>query len=249
MTGTLTDRLADYSAVARSLGVDAVALVPGPNFTRVVHHPFMSLERPFVLAACADGRAAAIVPNLELQSWGLVGFDGPVFEWRDQTGYADAFTGFMDYLDAGSIAVEGQVMRVFVHHAMATARAGVQIVDAEREISALRMIKTPEDIEAMRTAIQISERALERTLETIKMGDTEKQIEQALILNLFAEGASDHAFRPIVAAAENSARPHAEARDVPIKPGDALLFDFAALAGFIYAGVNIFQLWRMRQDS
>ena len=29
----------------------------------------------------------------------------------------------------------------------------------------------------------------------------------------------------------------------------ALLFDFAALAGFVYAGVNIFQLWRMRQDS
>ncbi|EEE38736.1 hypothetical protein RKLH11_2580 [Rhodobacteraceae bacterium KLH11] len=29
----------------------------------------------------------------------------------------------------------------------------------------------------------------------------------------------------------------------------ALLFDFAALAAFIYAGVNIFQLWRMRQDS
>ncbi|WP_299666003.1 DUF5337 domain-containing protein [uncultured Ruegeria sp.] len=29
----------------------------------------------------------------------------------------------------------------------------------------------------------------------------------------------------------------------------ALLFDFAALAGFIYAGVNIYQLWRMRQDS
>ena len=29
----------------------------------------------------------------------------------------------------------------------------------------------------------------------------------------------------------------------------ALLFDFAALAGMIYALVNIFQLWRMRQDS
>ncbi len=29
----------------------------------------------------------------------------------------------------------------------------------------------------------------------------------------------------------------------------AVLFDLAALAGFIYAGVNIFQLWRMRQDS
>lgn len=29
----------------------------------------------------------------------------------------------------------------------------------------------------------------------------------------------------------------------------ALLFDFAALAGFIYAVINIFQLWRMRRDS
>ena len=29
----------------------------------------------------------------------------------------------------------------------------------------------------------------------------------------------------------------------------ALLFDFAALAAMIYAGVNIIQLWRMRQTS
>ncbi len=29
----------------------------------------------------------------------------------------------------------------------------------------------------------------------------------------------------------------------------ALLFDFAALAGLIYAGINIIQLWRRRQAS
>lgn len=29
----------------------------------------------------------------------------------------------------------------------------------------------------------------------------------------------------------------------------AVLFDLAAIAGFIYALVNIFQLWRMRQDN
>ncbi|MGR3803578.1 DUF5337 domain-containing protein [Marinibacterium profundimaris] len=28
-----------------------------------------------------------------------------------------------------------------------------------------------------------------------------------------------------------------------------LLFDFAALAAFVYAGVNIFQIWRMRQEN
>lgn len=29
----------------------------------------------------------------------------------------------------------------------------------------------------------------------------------------------------------------------------ALLFDFAALAALVYAVVNIFQIWRMRQNS
>jgi hypothetical protein len=29
----------------------------------------------------------------------------------------------------------------------------------------------------------------------------------------------------------------------------ALLFDFAALTALVYAGVNIIQLWRLRQDS
>ncbi|MAC78921.1 MAG: hypothetical protein CML66_12750 [Rhodobacteraceae bacterium] len=28
-----------------------------------------------------------------------------------------------------------------------------------------------------------------------------------------------------------------------------LLFDFATLAAFIYAGVNIFQIWRLRQSN
>ncbi len=37
------------------------------------------------------------------------------------------------------------------------------------------------------------------------------------------------------------------AMELPVR--FALLFDFAAIAAFIYAGVNIFQLWRMRQDS
>ncbi|WP_420859320.1 M24 family metallopeptidase [Marivivens marinus] len=238
MTETLADRLADYAEVAKRMGVDAVALVPGPNFTRVVHHPFMSHERPFVLAVGADGRAAAIVPNLELRSWDLVGFDGPVFDWRDQTGYAEAFQSFMDYLSPASIGVEGQVMRVFVHHAMQKARPDVRIVDAETEISALRMIKTPDDVAAMREAIAISERALQRTLDGVRIGQTEKQIEQALILNLFAEGAEDHAFRPIVAAADNSARPHAKARDYAIQAGDALLLDFGARAGGFCADIT-----------
>jgi Xaa-Pro dipeptidase len=229
MAATLADRLAAYAAVAAQLGVDAIALVPGPNFTRAVDHAFMSHERPFLLVIPANGPAAALVPNLELGSWDLVGFDGAVFDWRDQDGYDAAFAALTQHLNIRSLAVEGQVMRVFVHHALLRAQPDLTITDAEREISALRMIKTPADLAALQEAIDISERALTRTLDSVRLGQTEKQIEQTLVQMLFAEGADDLSFAPIVAAGDGSARPHAKARsDYHVKAGDALLIDFGA---------------------
>ncbi|MEN8742204.1 MAG: Xaa-Pro peptidase family protein [Phaeobacter gallaeciensis] len=223
----MTQLLADYRRLAAALKVEAIALVPGPNFTRALGHSFMSHERPFVLVIPAEGKPAAIVPNLELGSWEQVGFDGAVFDWRDQDGYAGAFAALAAHLPMTRLAVEGQVMRVFVHHALKQAMPDVEIIDAERQISGLRMIKTAADIAALEAAISLSERALHRVLEGVRVGQTEKEIESALIQALFAEGADDLAFTPIVAAGDNSARPHAHARaDYKVQSGDALLFDF-----------------------
>jgi Xaa-Pro dipeptidase len=224
----LIDRLTPYAAVAADLGVDAVALVPGPNFTRAIGQAFMSHERPFVVVIPADGSPAALVPNLELGSWYQIGFDGAVFDWHDQTGYDDAFAALVKHLGIKSLAVEGQVMRVFTHHALLKAQPDLNIIDGERKISALRMIKTDEDILAMREAIAISERALVHTLTTIRAGQTEKQVEQVLIQALFAEGADDQSFSPIVVAGANSAMPHAHAGETILKNGDAILIDFGA---------------------
>lgn len=226
---TLSDRLSQYAAVARDLGADAVALVPGPNFTRATLRPFMSHERPFLLVIPAEGSPTALVPNLELGSWTPLAIPGEVFDWRDQDGYDAAFSALLAHLDIATLAVEGQVMRVFVHHALMRAQPDLRIIDAEREISGLRMIKTAADIEAMSEAIAISERALARTLDSVRLGQSEKEIEQRLIQALFAEGADDLAFAPIVAAGDNSAQPHAEARaDYAVRAGDALLIDFGA---------------------
>ncbi len=224
----MSDRLSDLRAVAGTLGVDAIALVPGPNFTRSVGQAFMSHERPFVLIVPANGVPAAIVPNLELGSWAQVGFDGAVYDWRDQDGYQAAFDALATDMPLQSLAVEGQVMRVFVHHALKAALPDLQIVDGEAAISGLRMIKTDDDVAALQAAIDISERALGSVLARGRVGQTEAEIESLLIQALFAEGADGMAFDPIVAAGENSARPHAHARDVAVQAGDALLFDFGA---------------------
>ncbi len=225
----MSDRYADIRQVARDLNVDAVALVPGPNFTRTMGQAFMSHERPFVVVIPVQGEPAAIVPNLELGSWVQVGFEGAVFDWRDQDGYQAAFDDLMQHMPLNSVAVEGQVMRVFVHHALRQAMPQIDIVDGERAISGLRAIKTDDDIAALQAAIDISERALATTLSTVRAGQTEKEIESHLVRELFVEGADEMAFAPIVTAGAESARPHGHARaDYAVQPGDALLFDFGA---------------------
>lgn len=221
--------LSDYRTVARELSVDAVALVPGPNFTRALRKAFHTNERPILVVIPAEGDPAAIVPNLELTSWELVGFEGAVFDWYDQSGYQSAFDALARHLPLTSLAVEGQVMRVFVQQALTRAMPDLRIVDAERQISGLRLVKTEADIAAIEAAIAISERALERVIQGVRAGQSETEVEQALIQALFAEGADELAFRPIIAAGANSALPHAKARpDYQIQPGDALLFDFGA---------------------
>ena len=235
----MTERIADYAALAGRLGVDAVAIVPGPNFTRMTGRSFHTSERPLVILIPPTGEPSAIVPNLELRSFDFVEFEGPVFDWRDQDGYAGAFAALAAHMPLRRIAVEGQVMRVFVHHALMAAYPGLEIADAEAEISGLRLRKTDDEIAALERAIAISETALAELLAGLRPGLTEKEVGGRLTQLLFHHGAEDLSFHPIVAAAENSARPHASARaDYALKAGDALLLDFGARWGGFAADIT-----------
>jgi Xaa-Pro dipeptidase len=226
-------------AIARDEGFDAVALVPGPNFHRLYGKDFHTNERPLVVLIPPEGPPAAVVPNLELGSFALIGFEGAAFDWRDQDGYGDAFAALARAMPLRRIGVEGQGMRVFVHHALVAANPGLATLDAERAISGLRLCKTEAEITALEAAIAVSETALARTLEAVRVGMTEMEVQSILLGALFAAGAEELSFGPIVAAGDNSARPHASARpDYRIRRGDALLLDFGAQVGGLCADIT-----------
>ncbi|MFT4727396.1 MAG: Xaa-Pro dipeptidase [Granulosicoccus sp.] len=235
----MNDRYEPYRAVARKASLDAIALVPGANFSRLFGKEFHQNERPLVVIIPADGMPAAVVPNLELGSFEALAFEGEVYDWRDQVGYQVAFDQILQQMSLTSIGVEGQVMRVFVDQALRKSSPSLAIQDAQKAIAALRLHKNDEELAAIRKAIGISERALANTIDRVVVGMTERAIENILVQNLFAEGAEDFAFSPIVAAGDNSARPHAHSReDYSIVPGDALLIDFGARSGGLCADIT-----------
>lgn len=235
----MTDRYERFRDVARQASLDAIALVPGANFSRLFGQEFHQNERPLLVVIPKQGAPAAIVPNLELGSFEVINFEGEVFDWRDQSGYQPAFDALFEHMPITSIGVEGQVMRVFVAHALRKAAPDLAIHDSQQSIAALRLHKNIQEIEGIKRAICISETALGNTIDQVAIGMTERAIENLLVQQLFANGAENFAFSPIVAAADNSARPHAHSREnYQIQAGDALLIDFGARAGGVCADIT-----------
>lgn len=231
-------RLEPVYAVLRTHNLDAVAIVPGPNFRRLFGRDFHLMERPLIAIVPASGDPVAIVPHLELSSFSELKFPGPVFSWQDEIGYERAFAAAAEALTSLNatkrFGLEAQRMRVFEQMALATAFPDAGFVDAHSQVSSIRLQKTPEEIALLMKAIRISEAALEATLKTVQVGQSEQEIQSQLIRQLFDYGADGLAFEPIVAAGGNSAEPHAVSRDdYNVKSGDALLIDFGgAWRGF-----------------
>ena len=65
----MTDRYEPFREVARRASLDAVALVPGANFSRLFGKEFHQNERPLLVVIPCVGAPAAVVPNLELASF------------------------------------------------------------------------------------------------------------------------------------------------------------------------------------
>lgn len=235
----MTDRYDALRDVARSEGVDAIALVPGANFSRLFDAEFHQNERPLMVLIPSEGKPSAVVPNLELASFSTLGFEGEVYDWRDQEGYQSAFDALLKNTMVSSLGVEGQVMRVFVDQALRSSLPTLTIKDSQRAIASIRLRKTAKEIDAIRSAIRVTETALANTIDVVRVGMSERDIENILVQQLFASGAQDFAFSPIVAASTNSAQPHAHSRkNYPVKQGDALLIDFGARLDGVCADIT-----------
>lgn len=225
---TIDRRLAALLAAIRAAGLGAAAIVPGANFQYLTGGRFYAMERPTILIVTADGERRAVLPAFEVMTWEKLGFAAEVFAWKDSEGYDGATAAAVSGLGIKRLGVEGQRMRVFEEMALQKAIAGVAIVDAQKAISSIRLRKDRHEIRAIREAIAISEAALEKTLKAIRIGVTESEVEAELLRNLYAAGAREMAFSPIVLGGAQAAEPHGHAGGYRMQRGDTLLFDFGA---------------------
>ena len=224
----MSQRLDRLRNAVGEAGVDAIVLNPGPTLRYLTDHDFTSHERLFLLLLPARGDAVAVVPALEENNWrDAVPTVGRVFPWDDADGPEAAAAQAFGTLDgARKIAIEPLAMRYMEYSHLMRHLPQAEVIPADPIVDALRLCKEASEAEAIRAASGIATAALEHTLETVKVGSTEREIAGLLSSQLLARGGEGISFGPIVLGGPKSALPHGVPDDRALGAGEYLLIDF-----------------------
>ena len=107
-------------------------------------------------------------------------------------------------------------------------KLNAKLIPMHAEISGFRAIKEPWELENMRKAQEIADKAFAEVCTRIKVGMTEKELQAELIYCLYKNGAEGLSFNPIVVSGPNTSMPHGVATDRVIQEGDFITMDFGA---------------------
>lgn len=102
---------------------------------------------------------------------------------------------------------------------------------AARIMKELRAIKTKEEVEVTKVAIDITRKAFERVLKFVKPGVTEYEIEAEITHEFLRNRATRHAYGCIIASGDRARVLHYVDNNQECKSGELLLMDFGAEYG------------------
>ena len=104
----------------------------------------------------------------------------------------------------------------------------INLVETEGIIESQRIVKENYEIEKIKKACEITDKAFEYIINNIRRGITEKELAFELNYEMIKNGADGFAFDTIVASGPNASMPHAVPTERVIQENDIVLFDFGA---------------------
>jgi Xaa-Pro aminopeptidase len=104
-----------------------------------------------------------------------------------------------------------------------------RLVPAPRAVEDLRMVKEPEEIDALTRAVHLGDDAFRHALEVIRPGMTEKQLAWEIQRYAIEHGAEGMSFGTIVAGGAHGSLPHWRAGDAPLEAGTGVVIDMGVV--------------------
>lgn len=181
-------------------------------------------ERLMALTVRLDS-ATLIVPAIERDRAVQAAGEFGVISWRDgEDPYAmvgDTLTG------ADKVAVEKDHLTLRAAESLRVVAGARELADVADAIRALRRTKSAVELEKLRHAAEITDKAYEDVVASIHVGQTELDV-AALIASAISAHGGTLAFGSLVQFGAHSAMPHHHPSNRVLREGDLVLLDFGA---------------------
>lgn len=108
---------------------------------------------------------------------------------------------------------------------------GVEMLPTKEVVLWLRAVKEPEELDALKKAIALTDTAFNTLREMMAPGMTERELAWKLEQEMRTAGAEKLSFDVIFGAGPSSAKPHAKPTDHPIQAGEPIVIDTGCMWG------------------
>jgi Xaa-Pro aminopeptidase len=165
--------------------------------------------------------------------------DIEIIKWIDNKRYGiETYSYLAELFEITHLGFEGNILTFAEFEMLRKGLGKLELVPLDSIIESLRMLKDDDEIECLRTACRISDKALELTIPFIKEGMTEMALAAHLEFNLKTNGAGNLSFDTLVLSGSNTSLLHGKPSEKKLEKGDFVLFDFGALYKGYHADIS-----------
>ena len=176
------DRMRRAAAAAGDRGVDVLLITPSPDYAYLLGYRAPTTERLTCLVVPAVGEPTLVVPRLEeplaSHELGALADAVELVAWDETDDPIRIVQGIVG--SALRVAVQDQMWARFALR-LAAALDPAQVVEAGHTMSALRRIKSPDEIAALRAAASAADRAMQAITDERLSGRTEVEVLRLLV--------------------------------------------------------------------
>ncbi len=150
---------------------------------------------------------------------------GPETEMPDQV------VATIKKLKVANVGFDPANMTVAAHETLTKALDKIELVGAAGLVEQLRIIKDKDEVRLIREAIHVAQRSFEVIRASLRPEQTEKQVGDAMEMQVRLFGGECTSFTPIVGVGSNAALPHYRPGARKIGESDLVLIDWGARVG------------------
>lgn len=232
-------RLEDVRAAMRAHGVDALLITSPENIFYLVGLSHQGYFAVTILVFPLEGQPLLVTRSMELVT---VTDQAPHVR---HVGFADhekAWTAAVRAItDAGlsGARIGAELDSMFfppdVWEKLKAELPGVRWSDGSGVTEEIRMVKSPLEIDLVRRAAALSDRAIRSGIEVAGVGINEREVAAEVMRSMILGGSEHPGFVPLVRSKRFLWHEHTTWRDAVLVPGDALFMELSASVGRYHA--------------